>query len=381
MNKKIEAVKHVLYELYKAEWMRRVSFERSIREEYMNYFSILKEHGYDTDSYTLQEHINEYGYGGQLYVCYDEFCQTELYDKDYIGYLSNGNKEIMSCMEKYWSSLSVVDDDPSEKEEDKQKVKAIRVANIKWDTDGEAVDHLPENVSIDKPSDDFVKDAKADSSVIADYLSDEFGFCIISFDYFFEEEIEEKEMNFEEKTQWLRNQIGSVPGVFDDKKAIEFYFRAVHDFGFSLIDADDYAYLKTLFGYDIGAENAKKIIRWFYEKINSSVEEAVLAAQKGALKNICELELGLYLDFSRFASEQPKCYKYFLPSSRECADDKAGEPVLCGFIFRHGDKDLSVWEPSIPDEAMREIEEILAQYRDTGACVRNVWDNKFSDLF
>ena len=45
--------------------------------------------------------------------------------------------------------------------------------NIKWDTDGEDIEYLPERVSIPF----FVYDDE-----IADYLSDEYGYCVFGFD-------------------------------------------------------------------------------------------------------------------------------------------------------------------------------------------------------
>lgn len=45
--------------------------------------------------------------------------------------------------------------------------------NIKWDTDGEDIEYLPERVSIPLFMDD---------DEIADYLSDKYGFCVFRFD-------------------------------------------------------------------------------------------------------------------------------------------------------------------------------------------------------
>lgn len=45
--------------------------------------------------------------------------------------------------------------------------------NIKWDTDGEDIEYLPERVSIP-----FFMD----NDEIADYLSDKYGFCVFGFD-------------------------------------------------------------------------------------------------------------------------------------------------------------------------------------------------------
>lgn len=49
----------------------------------------------------------------------------------------------------------------------------IKVYNIEWDTDGEVNADLPKEVIIDNPADEI--------DDIADYLSDEYGFCIFGF--------------------------------------------------------------------------------------------------------------------------------------------------------------------------------------------------------
>ena len=56
------------------------------------------------------------------------------------------------------------------------------------------------------------------------------------------------------------------------------------------------------------------------------------------------------------------------------------DPVLCGFVYCHGEKDLSCWEVNILKEDQQKIEEILAKYETNGSSTRNVWDAKFSDV-
>ena len=113
-----------------------------------------------------------------------------------------------------------------------------------------------------------------------------------------------------EKEFWIRKEIGYLPA--DETVAIEFYYRAMHDYGMGLTDADDYAWLNTLFGYDIGAENALKIIRWYYEKHDATVQDMVTVKSKTELQNICENQIGVYLDYSKWPEEEPGCLKYFV---------------------------------------------------------------------
>ena len=115
----------------------------------------------------------------------------------------------------------------------------------------------------------------------------------------------------EDKVIWLQEKIGFVPADVDDYKAIDFYYRAMHDHDFGLCDVDDYAYLNTLFGYDIEIENARKLIVWFYEENDSTVQDAITVEDKDTLRNICESELDLNLDFSKFTTEEPEYYQIY----------------------------------------------------------------------
>ena len=55
---------------------------------------------------------------------------------------------------------------------------------------------------------------------------------------------------------------------------------------------------------------------------------------------------------------------------------------LCGFIWKHGDKDFSIWETdAITEEDQSKIEEILSKYDTTGTSERNCYDSKISDFF
>ena len=120
----------------------------------------------------------------------------------------------------------------------------------------------------------------------------------------------EKEEDMDKKKEWLEKQVGLFDIPADDEDIINFYYMATHDHGMSLCDADDYAWLNTLFRYDIGADRAKMIIRWYYEKEDVSVQDAVSFAQKEALEHICTSELGLHLDFSHWPDTEPKAIQY-----------------------------------------------------------------------
>ena len=50
----------------------------------------------------------------------------------------------------------------------------IKIYDIDWDTDGEVVDDLPTEIIVEASAVGSLDD-------IADYLSDEYGFCVFSF--------------------------------------------------------------------------------------------------------------------------------------------------------------------------------------------------------
>ncbi len=109
------------------------------------------------------------------------------------------------------------------------------------------------------------------------------------------------------KLGWLQNSNtwSIIAGLGDD--AYNFYYRAMHDNQMDLYDADDYAWLNTLIGYDIGIDNAREIMAWL-----SANDQAVLefgAEHLPTLRNICD-ELNLKVDFNNAVKETPKAIRY-----------------------------------------------------------------------
>lgn len=89
----------VLYEMYKIDWMRRISTQRQL-DSYMNYFEECSES--DTvEDISYEEYLEDTGYDGQLYVCFNEFCNHELQDEKYILELTGGNALLMECRQLY----------------------------------------------------------------------------------------------------------------------------------------------------------------------------------------------------------------------------------------------------------------------------------------
>ena len=121
--------------------------------------------------------------------------------------------------------------------------------------------------------------------------------------------LEKSETTLLEKKEYVKKKalIENVLSGMDDD-CWEFYYKAMHDYDYDFCDVDCYAWLNTLFGYDIGAERARGINRWLYENGQDALE--LTAKSAGTLKNICSFELGYDLSFDSFAGTTPDAIRY-----------------------------------------------------------------------
>ena len=74
-------IRKLCYELYKIDWKHsHITKEREM-DSIKDYYEGL----IDNDSeYTYEDYIEEFGYNGELYVCFEEFCDAEYYNVDYM---------------------------------------------------------------------------------------------------------------------------------------------------------------------------------------------------------------------------------------------------------------------------------------------------------
>ena len=89
-------ISKLCYELYKVDWKRNHITTDIEIDNIKDYYEGLVDN--DTD-YTYEDYVSEFGYGGRLYVCYEEFCEYEYLDKDYICGLLNDDKRIQMYLE------------------------------------------------------------------------------------------------------------------------------------------------------------------------------------------------------------------------------------------------------------------------------------------
>ena len=83
-------IRKLCYELYKVDWKHShmITKDREM-DSIKNYYEGLVDD--DTD-YTYNDYLEEFGYDGELYICYEEFLETEYQDEDYIcSLLDNEN--------------------------------------------------------------------------------------------------------------------------------------------------------------------------------------------------------------------------------------------------------------------------------------------------
>ena len=100
----IEKAIKAVYSLYKIDWMRRISPERQM-EACRECFENLDE--YMSWEQNLETYLSDAGYGGELYACFEEFCETELTDKGYVRHLIGDCSPLSEQIEKYWGLAGI----------------------------------------------------------------------------------------------------------------------------------------------------------------------------------------------------------------------------------------------------------------------------------
>lgn len=72
------------YELYKIDWMNRISRERRA-DALKNWYESTELS--DRSKYTFGDFIADHGYDGESYVCFAEFLEREYLDATYMKFL------------------------------------------------------------------------------------------------------------------------------------------------------------------------------------------------------------------------------------------------------------------------------------------------------
>lgn len=114
-----------------------------------------------------------------------------------------------------------------------------------------------------------------------------------------------------EKKNYVISQIGKDISKDMPDEFFEHTYRAMKDYGMSVYDADKWAWLNTLFGYDIGADKALGLITWYDDNGMDVLE--LTSDSKDTLRNVAEMELGFHFNYTTFAPYTPDAISYTWP--------------------------------------------------------------------
>ena len=121
-------------------------------------------------------------------------------------------------------------------------------------------------------------------------------------------------LTLEDKKAFVIDEIGQEICTGMDDDFFEHTYRAMKDYDMGVYDADRWAWLNTLFGYDIGADRASRLITWYDD--NGLDVLNLTADDKDSLKNVAEMELGFRFNYRGFATETPDAISYTWPRHR-----------------------------------------------------------------
>lgn len=101
---------------------------------------------------------------------------------------------------------------------------------------------------------------------------------------------------------------GNTIKVKSEDPCDEFYIEGIME-GEDMSDLDRYAWLNTLFGYDIGRENARQIDSYLYSEMDFETME-LCHMDREMIQMVCK-RLELDVSFDKWATEEPDAYHYF----------------------------------------------------------------------
>lgn len=90
-------IRDICYRLYKSDWYHShgITTQRKVYS-IRDYRKFLRENNLTMESYSYDKYLKEFGYGGELYVSYEEFMKNEYLDKNYICSLLKGCENLIS---------------------------------------------------------------------------------------------------------------------------------------------------------------------------------------------------------------------------------------------------------------------------------------------
>lgn len=129
---------------------------------------------------------------------------------------------------------------------------------------------------------------------------------------------EEREEREEAIDILISNGIFNEKAINEHNKASEFYIKHLIE-GWDICDIDRMANLNTLFGYDIGANNAIEIDIWFWDTTENDITDEYpmgldsleLGYKDKELVRHCVEKLGLDISFDKWRTKEIEHYEYY----------------------------------------------------------------------
>lgn len=156
-------IKKLCYALYKREWTDRYISKERQYDAIRDYYENIED---DEEEYTFDDYMKEFGYGGELYVDFDEFLNYEYLEEKYMRKLLK-KKHLIKLYEQ-------------DIKEDSDATIVI-VTDIKWDAPHHA--ELPTEVKIRINEDNayLLDNWYREAEEICDWLTNEYGYCLFGF--------------------------------------------------------------------------------------------------------------------------------------------------------------------------------------------------------
>ena len=90
-------ISKLCYELYKVDWKHShmITKDREMDSIKNHYEAFIN----NETEYTYNDYLEEFGYDGELYVCYEEFLNAEYLMEDYIKELLDNDDLFMMYLE------------------------------------------------------------------------------------------------------------------------------------------------------------------------------------------------------------------------------------------------------------------------------------------
>lgn len=86
----------MLYALYAQDWIDENTTPEMRLQNIREYYDYCKECvDNEEDVETYKDYLDEFGFNGSIYVCYEEFCDEEFYDVEFVRHLLKDDKALM----------------------------------------------------------------------------------------------------------------------------------------------------------------------------------------------------------------------------------------------------------------------------------------------